>query len=243
MKKGIAVFDLHYPEHNKILWNNILKFAKDFKPDYFLFGGDNLDMSPVSHWLLEGGQFRKLEGKRLINDYKGFVKEIKEPLENILPDSCKKIWLEGNHENWAEQAIDKNPQYEGLIEIENYIDLKYWSQIPYNGIHKIGKMYFTHGMYTNQYHSAKTVNIVEKNIFYGHTHDHQTHTKITMVGNEPHIGVSVPCTCDLNPQYMRNKPNKWLNGFLIWYMKDNGDFNHYIIIANKGHFIYNGIQY
>ena len=69
MQKGIAVFDLHYPHQNKVLWDNLLKFAKDFKPDVFVFGGDNLNMDAVDHWKMEKGQKRPLEGRRLKKEY------------------------------------------------------------------------------------------------------------------------------------------------------------------------------
>ena len=40
IKTGICVFDIHHPEHDTKLWENILKVVKEVNPDYFVFGGD-----------------------------------------------------------------------------------------------------------------------------------------------------------------------------------------------------------
>jgi hypothetical protein len=33
IKTGVCVFDLHYPNHNKALWENIINVISDLKPD------------------------------------------------------------------------------------------------------------------------------------------------------------------------------------------------------------------
>jgi len=238
IKKGIAVFDLHYPDHNKELWQNIVLLCADIKPDYFVFGGDNLDMKTLSHWVHDKGDMRTLEGKRIKEDYENFNRDVMDVLEEILPKNCEKHFLLGNHEAWAKQAIDRNPQGEGYWEVENNVNLKGWKVYPENAICKIGKMHFIHGVYTNDAHAKKTVNNYECNVFYGHCHDHQAYTKITPVNNEAHIGMSVPCACDKNPDYMRNKPSKWVDGFLLFDILKDGNFQANPIISINGSFLY-----
>lgn len=243
-KIGIGVWDLHYSYHIKPLWKNILKAIKGIKPDYFIFGGDNLNFTAVSHWLHEKGKNKTLEGKRLIKEYKGFNKEIMEPLLKVLPKKCKKIWLMGNHEMWVELAIEKNPQGEGFWEIENNIDLSDWKIIPYPDYYRIGKAYFIHGTYTNDHHAKKTVTTYEHSVFYGHCHTKQVYSKVTPVGNEAHIGVAVPCACELNPDYRRHHPNAWINGFLKFEILKNGCFTDELVTANsKGQFVLSGKNY
>lgn len=241
-KIGIGVWDLHYPQHETKLWHNILLLIAELKPSYFVFGGDNMDMTEFSHWIHAKGDLRKLEGKRIKAEYDGFNEEILEPLNELLR-GCEKHYLEGNHENWAYQAIDRNPQGEGYWEPENNLNLKGWTVYKENEIAKIGKMHFIHGVYTNDAHAKKTVNAYESNIFYGHCHDAQSYTKVTPIHNEAHIGMSVPCACHLNPDYMRNKPHKWVNGFLIFEIYPDGNFTAHPIIAVDGSFSYGGKFY
>jgi len=218
-KTGLAYYDAHYPHHNRPLWMNFLKLVRKMKPDVFVFGGDNMNMDAVDHWMEDHKKVRQMEGKRVLAEYEGFKKEMLNPLEKALPKGCRKIWLDGNHEAWMELAIDKNPNGEGYWEVENNLHLKErgWETYKYGEYAKVGKILFIHGQYTNQGHAKKTVNVYEKNVVYGHDHAPQLFTKITPVENEPHTGMALPCGCEMNPHFMRNRPHAWVNGFLVFY--------------------------
>jgi len=239
IRVGVGVWDLHYPEHDEKLWHNILRTIKILKPDYFIFGGDNMNMNAVDLWLHEKGLVRQLEGKRILEEYKGFEKHVLKPLEDLLPKECRKIWLTGNHEDWINLAIDRNPQGEGYWEIERNLELSEhnWEVYETGQVAKIGKVYFAHGQYTNQYHARKTVEVYERNIVYSHTHTYQVYVKTSAIDNEPHIGMCVPVACKRNPDYKRNQPNSWVNGFLVFYIQENGNFNLYPVVSVKNHFV------
>lgn len=241
IKTGVCVFDVHFPNHNQALWNNILKVVGELKPDYFVFGGDNLDMEEVNHWEIEKGNKRGMEGKRLRKTYDGFNAEILDKLK--LPDYCRRVFLLGNHELWLEQYIDKIPELEGFAELERNLHLDNWEIIPYRQTVKIGKIYFHHGEYTCKYHASKMVDTFERNMVYGHMHTLQVHTKITPIDGEAHASYSMPCACNLNPQYMKDKPSSWVNGFGVFYIQPGGNFNIYPIVSFNGHFIFNGKYY
>ena len=93
---GIAVYDLHYPEHYKEGWNCIIQVIKDIKPSIFLFGGDQLDLDMISTYNRKKPKL--LENKRIAKTYEDFDKEIFAPLNAALPTDCAKYWLNGNHE-------------------------------------------------------------------------------------------------------------------------------------------------
>jgi hypothetical protein len=241
IQTGICVYDLHYPYHNKELWQNILKVAKELKPDFFIFGGDNLDMDAVNHWELDKGNKRAMEGKRLRKSYDTFQSEILDSLK--LPSYCRKIFMYGNHEEWIEKYIDKCPELEGFAEIERNLDLKEWEIIPYHHTVKVGKIHFHHGEYTGLHHANKMVNIYERNVVYGHLHSFQLHTKVTPIDGDAHTALCMPCACDINPGYMKDKPSAWVSGFGVFYLQPNGNFNIYPVISSKGHFVFNGKYY
>lgn len=239
IKVAIAVGDTHHPEQDQILINNILEYTRFKQPDYFIYGGDNMDCQAMSHWLIDKKQTRILEGKRLIKEYQSYNADILKPTECVLPEKCQKVWMEGNHENFISQTIDKNPQLEGYAEIENNLHLteRGWSFIPYGQHYAIGKLNFIHGVYTNKYHAEKTIDTYEKSIVSFHMHTNQTYTKITPLDSMPHTGFSMPCACKLNPMYAKDKPNAWVNGFTVIYFFPDGRFNVYPIIAINGSFV------
>lgn len=239
--RGIAWYDIHFPEHNSNVLNIGMDFLHDFQPDYFILGGDQLHMDCISTF--NHGKPRLTEGKRIDEDYKGFQHDILNPLEDLLPKRCDKYFMIGNHEYRVDRLIDAEPNFEGLIEPENKLYLDDWKIISFNESLSIGKMNFIHGIYVNKYHSFKHLSVYEDNIFYGHLHSFQVHSKTTPLVNLPKQGVSVPCMCDLNPQYMKNKPSSWNHGFLFWYMFPDGTFSYYVVNIINERVVINGKLY
>lgn len=235
VKKGICIYDLHYPKHNKELWANILDHIDDLKPDVFVFGGDNLDMEVVSHWTK--GKHRRIEGTRLKEDYDGFVRDILEPLEKVLPKDCRKIFLEGNHEVWVERYIDEHPEVEGFFEVRNNLPLQDWEWYDYGDHAIVGKLYFIHGVFVNQHNAMKTVQTFGRNIIYGHGHTLQAFVSTTPLDTQSHMAMQIPCSCEMNPHYRKNMPNGWLNGFGEFFVLPDGSFNMLPVIATDDKFV------
>jgi len=239
VSKGIAVFDYHYPLYDKASHKVVLKAIEMIKPDFFVFGGDQMDFGCISHW--NKGKYKLLENARLKQDYEGFQRNILNPINLILPKKCTKYFMIGNHEYWVERLVEDNPQMEGLIEIENNLNLSDYKTIPFNDVLKIGEMSFIHGIYVNKYHAEKHARIYQKMLFYGHLHTNQVYTSIAPTTSLPKQAVGVGCLCNINPEYMRNKPNDWLHQFLIWYMFDDGTFVYQTPIIMHGKTVINGM--
>jgi hypothetical protein len=235
IQRGIAVFDSHHPEHDKHLWRNILAFAKDFDPDIFALGGDNLNMTVLSHWV--ENKRRVLEGQRLKQDYTAYNRDIHRPLEAVLRPDCRRIWHMGNHEDWLGQYLDKHPEMVGLIEIEEHIDLSNWEVYQYGQTSQVGKLYITHGVYTNIHSAYRTAQVYGRNVIYGHGHSYQAHTITAPLDVDSHVATEIPCACNLNPSYRVNQPNAWLTGLAVFYLLPNGDFTLYPVIAVNGKFV------
>lgn len=235
VSKGVCYYDLHYPAHNKELWTNFLEYVKDLKPDVFVFGGDNLDMEVVSHWTK--GKHRRIEGTRLKEDYDGFTRDILEPLERVLPDGCRKIFLEGNHELWVERYIDEHPEVEGFFEVRRNLPLDDWEWYDYGTAAEVGKLFFIHGEFVNQHNAMKTVQTFGRNVVYGHGHTLQAFVATTPLDVQSHMAMQIPCTCEINPHYRKNRPNGWLNGFGVFYNLPNGNFNLLPVIATDNKFV------
>jgi hypothetical protein len=242
VRRGIGYFDMHHPEHDRRLWRNVLKFAADFKPDIWAFGGDNMDMQTLSHWI--ENKKRLVEGKRLKKDYADFNREVLLPLEAVLSEDAERIFMLGNHEAWVDQYLDSHPEMEGLIELREHLRLDGWSVYDYGEIAQVGKLHITHGTYTNIHSAMRTAQVFGRNVMYGHGHSLQTHTITTPLDVESHTATEIPCACHLNPSYRKNQPNSWLTGFATFYVLPNGDFNLFPVVAVNGKFVGpNGVLY
>lgn len=233
----ISIPDLHKEVHNKQCWELFFKFIQDTRKECprtdIQHLGDSLDLGYISRH--NKNKPRKAEGKRILDDYKSMNKDF----ERERKHSDKIIFHEGNHENWIEQYIDENPSLEGIIELDKH--LKVDELIRLNKVKKIGKLYYMHGHYTNQYHAKKTVDTYKRNIVYCHTHDIQSHTAISPIDRQDyHTGRSIGAMCSKNPDYLKGKPNKWVNGFHVAYFDSKGYFTDYQIVINKGQFIWKG---
>lgn len=241
--KGIAVFDLHYPEHTKRLWRNILNFMGDFQPDVFALGGDNMHMESISHW--NKNKRVTVEGLRLKKEYAGFQADVLDEAEARLPEDARKIILLGNHDGeWVRDYIDEHPNMQGYAEPANNLRLDDWEVYEYGESAEVGKLHIIHGLYCVQHNAYKTVTVYHRNVIYGHGHTYQAHTEITPLDSDAHTAVQIPCACDMNPDYARNKPNAWLNGFAVFYVQPNGNFNLYPVTAIDGCFTApNGVRY
>jgi len=248
-RRVVLLPDIHYPYQDQNCLNAVFHFLKWFKPDELVLLGDAMDMTAVSHWLEKSNKRRQKENLRLRKSYDNFDRDVLLKLEKILPKWCVKVYMGGNHEDWAEQAVDELPQYEGMLEPENYLKLaeRGWRWIPYNvedkmgnvsrGTHKIGKLLVLHGMYTNMYHAAKTVRAFSCSTAYCHTHDIQFHTEAHV--DDPrsyHTAQSIGCLCKKGPEYLRGFANRWINSFGIVYVREGGDYNLYVPIIIRGKF-------
>jgi len=239
--RGIALFDIHYPIQDKACMNVIAQFLKDFKPDYLVYGGDQMQLDTISSFNVKKPKIT--EGKRIKKEFDGFQKDILDRFEAILPKKCKKFFMVGNHEYRIERLIERLPQYEGFIELKANLHLDDYTVIPFNDMFNIGDMHFAHGWYWNKYFSEKTLRIAQKMIFVGHVHTSQIHTAITPAYSLPKQCVGVGCLCNTNPEYMEDKPNYWVHQFLFWYMMDDGTFTYFTPLIINGRCIINGKLY
>ena len=254
IKKIVLLPDFHHPHHNKPAVDAVFQFVKWFKPHAVNIMGDAMNMDAINHWKLERGAKKYFEGKRLKKEYEAFDIDILTPLEKLLPKNCEKTFMGGNHEDWVNTLIEKNPQLEGMVEVEISLRLKErgWEWIPwirYNkesgsyerGIKQYGKLLVFHGQYWNKYHAAKTADTHSKSCAYCHTHDIQLYTKVTIDDYKGyHTAQSIGCLCNTSPEFLRGMFNRWVNAFGIIYIREDGMYNLYTPIIIKGKFVFEG---
>jgi len=186
---------------------------------------------------------RLMEGRRWQKEVYNINKEL-----DYLQKHTKKItYIGGNHEDRVERYLDKHPEMEGMIEVELMLKLKERKIdfIPYTEqrIYNTGKLYYTHGYYTNQYFAKKNLDAFGCNIVSGHLHKPQTFFTTSKM-SEPKMSWGLGCLCSREPDYLKGRPSTANNGFGIAYIKSNGHFSFYPINMSKnGSFLWNGKEY
>lgn len=247
IKKIVLLPDFHHPHINKPAVDAVFQFIKYFKPHAVNILGDGMNMNFANHWKRKQQDMAYFRDVTVTDTYNSFDEDILTPLEKLLPKNCEKVYMGGNHEDWVNGIIMKDPTLRGAVEPEILLRLKErnWEWIPYlkdnkRGIKSYGKLLTTHGFYTNKYHAAKTADTFSKSCAYAHTHDIQSYTKVTVDDYRGyHTAQSIGCLCELSPEFMKGSMNRWVNAFGVLYIREDGCYNLYVPVIIKGKFIYN----
>lgn len=240
--KLVAQPDTHVTHRDKRAVNVFLKFMRWYNPDAHIIMGDFLDAEGISHWPSD-----ELKPREFIPE----VIEARELLKAIIdhsPNAKLRVYLGGNHEDWIRQAmVAKLPTlFNGLKELglmpdlEALLDLKKFEYdlIEMNHLFRIGKINFTHGLYTGNGHPKKHLQVIKGNIYYGHLHDVMSYHEPTMNGMIE--AASLGCLCRLDAKFTRGKPTNWVHGFGVFEIFRDGTYSFNQIKILDGKFSFNG---
>lgn len=244
---AVSVFDSHYPHTDRPTWAAILDFVKRNKVGLFVFGGDNLDCGAISHHT-KGKPLHRPRGQ-MKRDLEGFQRTMLEPIEAVLPKDCIKVWLTGNHEDWASQLIEEQPELEGLLDFAAYLKLRErgWIVKPQGGHFKHGRLKWIHGdvLTGGQNAPRKALDTYVESVVFGHFHAFASATKVL-----PHSAKykwqawATGCVGNLDAGYLKKRPTGWLNGFAITeFFGTRGHFSHFPVTTIGGQFAYGGKKY
>jgi len=239
----IALPDIHVPFN--IPLRPVWKFVHDFRPDVVVLLGDVHDFTAASHWISnQSGAFEK---ESIKESYDQLTKVVLDPLRAAAPRAIVK-YLRGNHEDWLDQVIALNKNGRGYWEIENNVDLRNYhiEMFPVNfGWEPCENLVYTHGVYTGIYHARQMVQAYHNSVLYGHVHDVQSFVQVSPVHTDKfYKASSIGCLSTTNPHYLKNRPNRHVNGFNFAYINERtGAFNDFQVIIVKGGFWANGKYY
>ena len=217
-EKNLIISDTHAPKHNKKMIAAILEYAAEYRPNRIIHLGDVGEYESISHWM--ENKRLELEGLTIQDDLDAACDLLKE-IGSVAP-AAEKVVLLGNHDMWVYDYVNAHPELRKTISVTKAYQAVGWTVIPWNELYRIGKLYLTHGLYTNKYHAYSTVHALSSSCLYGHTHDHQVFTESFLDGEK--MAMSGGCTCDMNPAYLKNRPKRWVNGFPTVDVIPTGDF-------------------
>jgi hypothetical protein len=243
---AVSAFDSHYPHLDRPTWSAVLDFVRRNPVDLFVFGGDNLDCGAISHHNKNKPIFRPRG--QMKRDLEGFRRTMLDPIEALLPPNCQKVWLTGNHEDWAAQLIEEQPELEGLLDFPEYLQLseRGWIVKPQGGHFKRGHLKWLHGDVLTGGANAprKALDVFIESVMFGHFHTGATATKVLPHNNRYKWQAwAMGCLGKVNPSYMKNRPSGWLNQFGVTEFYGRGYFNHYPVTVLNGQFAYGGMHY
>lgn len=245
----IIIPDLQIPFEDTKTLSVVEKFMADYRWDEYVNLGDLMDFDMISKFNAQ--MLRNLETRRILKDYDRANAILDRHQEIVKKNNkhAKFTLLEGNHEYRIEVLVNKAPQLEGMVEVDKCLRLEQrgfkWVRAWSGGeLHKIGKLYFHHGIYTSKYHASKMVDSFGVNMVYGHTHDRQAYGKTTHGDKNPIMATSLGHLSDMAKlDYMRSKPSNWIQCIGVCEIRPNGDFNLTPIDIINHTFSYNGKVY
>lgn len=242
--KLLAQGDTHAKFVDRAAFNAYKKFASYYCPDIHLIMGDFVDCEGLSHWPPDD-----LEPRRIVPEMKIGRALLQETVEST-PTCSTRLFLEGNHERWIEQAFTKMPElFDGLAELDIEINVKTllglssfgYEFFPLNELLQIGGAHFTHGLYTGKHHAAKHLDTFKTNIYYGHLHDTQEHNQ---TGIDGHVEAScLGCLCRKDAKFLKGKPNNWVHTAPVFEFFPDGSYNHYKPRIFNGRMAFNGMVF
>jgi len=245
IQKTILMPDIHYPHIDNKVMDSLGEFIMDYEPHELVYMGDQMSLDCISGWNRRKPLLK--EGQRLIKDYKDFDKAILQFHESLTPPETRRTFMIGNHEQRVKWYIEEHPELSGIMDIDANLHLqdRGYTLMPFNSIYKVGKLSVIHGYYWNMYHAKKTLEAFEGNVVYSHVHNPQMYAKVSPVDRKGyHMATSLPCLCNIKPDYKKNLPNFWINGFgIVEHLPATGYFNLYTIIIIDGCFMWNGRYY
>jgi len=247
VRTWVVLSDIHYPEHDRGSISAIFDFIQKNRRDIYgvVLLGDNLDCQSISRHTEGLPGLRKEGGFQ--EDLDGFDATIMRPIEKLVPDA-KKIWFEGNHENWLTRFLEKEPQFKGALSFPRQLRLqeREWLFVPQGETYFIGVLGLKHGdgIGSSTHVAKKLVDTQCCNSMMGHVHTFSAFTKTSESdkGNK-WVGYTLPCLTNTNPKYGKGRPNSHIHGFGIVEEWSNGYVNVYVPIIMKDRFSFGGVLY
>lgn len=247
-RRVVALYDIHLPDNINL--DGVIRYIRDFKPTHLILGGDFMHLESVRELAKSKGfDAKSFEFSGSVDGLQAdfaLGNTILDQLDAACPPGCSKTFLEGNHEYWLAEIVEKAPALRKIFDPRDNLKLgsRKYSWVPMNKSCNVGRAWFIHGVFCNQYHANKHLRIYGRNLFYGHVHTHQVHTYSSPIDDEAKSATAVWCLCKPGA-YLKGQPNAWGNGFLTMYSDPKTNFFWpYVIPIINGKFIApNGKEY
>lgn len=244
----VLLSDIHHPDYSKPAIKAAFSFIERNKAKIkgVVLLGDNMDCVNISRHTEGKPRLRTRGG--IARDFSQFNRDILLPLESKIAPGTEKVFFLGNHEDWLEQWLDKNPEFEGMVSFDTCLKLseRGWEVVPQGEHREVGKAYLVHGdgVGSGMHVAKKLVDSFCATAIMGHVHTASMHTKVSQVkSKDKWVGYTLPTLGTVSPKYAKGRPNAFVHGFGIVELWPNDFINVYIPIISEGRFSFAGEMY
>jgi len=219
--RGLFITDVHAPDHINI--DGVYKYARDFKPNIIILGGDIIDalgmygadqVSPTESVITKWNLL-----------YKRDILLIKTLLQSL--PKCKIVYLEGNHEYRYTRLSKRYPELIGdRYNFKRDALPKNARWIPYgtyDSIYHLADVIFLHGnAYPDSHAKYYSSTYPGFKVVYGHLHHYQAYSnRRALINSRLNYAVTPGCLTHLEPEYKQGKAHQWQNGFISFIGTEN----------------------
>jgi len=238
--------DEHHPYQDNKAIEVALQIVADFNPDEIVVGSDGMDFYSVSKFSKDPD---RLKGRKMQDEIDSWRAAQRKWLDAA--PIAKRHYITGNHEDRLEKYLWDHPELHGLdalklpnllgfgdlglTEIEDEIVFGNKLVIKHGSIVRKQSAYTARGELEGEMYSISTLT--------GHTHRGGTHMATSRSGVVQ--AVEGFCLCDMNPKYIKGRPN-WQQGIVLATVSDIGV--HFEPVPffrkrNRVHAIWRGKEY
>lgn len=247
-KLWVILPDIHHPEHCKPAFKAVINFISRNREKIagIVLLGDNMNCENISRHTKGKPRLRTRGG--IARDFARFNQDILLPIEAVIAPGTQKIFFLGNHEDWLEQWLDENPEFENMFSFDKCLGLtkRSWQIIKQGEHYQIGKAYLIHGdqVGSSMHVAKKLVDLFCATAIMGHVHQASSYTKVSQIkAKDKWMGFTLPTLGTVAPKYAKGRPNAFSNGLGIVELWPNEFVNVYIPIILEGKFAYGGEIY
>lgn len=210
-RMAVGIFDNHVPDHDPYVTGGFFQFCRDHKPDVVVAGGDALDFRGASSHPGDPSPPRVADELEAGRRYFRAMRKAN-PNATI-------IYTKGNHETRPTRMIaNKAPTFDGVFDLAELLRLRDEgiTMMEEGQPYVFGDMHFVHGFWTNLHHAKKHMDEFMCSVTYGHTHVAQLYTR-GLANGEVLVAAGMPCATKLDPAWMNGKPNRWTQGWGVYF--------------------------
>lgn len=246
IKKGIIIADTHLkgkgPTKN---FRAVLNFLQYWQPDILVLLGDFMDFESLNPWA--ENNFYPICTTTLEKEYK-LGNDVLDRIDNSVPRDTEKWFHEGNHERRVDLYTLQHPGLRGMVEYDTnlFLQNRGYKIVRFNDSQKITKRFYcTHGhAATTLYHARKMAHFYRHTIIYGHRHENQVWSFMSPIDRKDYYyGKAIGTLGDMNPWFMRNRPNNWMASFSVFQIDSAGYFNEGTVNVINGRFLWDGEEF
>ena len=205
-------------------WKAVHRYMSDSRFDEIVFLGDFLDMPGLARFSV--GKAKILSELDLEGDYQVAAELLYKTVDILRKNNrnAKVTFLQGNHEQRVERFAEEVPQFSRLLSVPTQLEFKAndikWVQCYNKGeLHRIGPLYFHHGLYCGKHPATQHVDKFNRDIVFGHTHSVSTYTKVLYGTDRTYTAHNLGCACLLEQEYMHGRPDNWQQAFGVAWVR------------------------